>query len=75
MGKLITNLMCYEKQQRNLVMTFELDKYTKATFIRERLWEIYQFHCARYGQKIKKLDQEETYKYLGMEEGNEILHG
>ena len=55
-------------------MTFGLDKCVKATFIRIRLKYTTSIVLDKE-TKIKKLDQEETYKYLGMEESDGIQHG
>ena len=55
-------------------MTLSLDKYTKATFIRGKL-KYTSSIVLDTDTKIKKLDQEETYKYLGIEEGDGIQHG
>ena len=55
-------------------MTFDLDKCAKATFIRGKLKSTGSI-VLDIDTKIKELDQEETYKYLGMEEGDGIQHG
>ena len=54
--------------------TFGLNKCAKATFIRGRL-KYNSSIVVNTDKKIKKLDREETYKYLGMEESDEIQHG
>ena len=46
-------------------MTFGLDKYAKATFIRGKLKSTCSI-VLDINTKIKELDQEETYKYLGI---------
>ena len=59
-------------------MKFGLEKCAKATFIRGKLkytrTEIY-WNVLDTGTKIKEFDQEETYEYLGIEEGKGIQHG
>ena len=55
-------------------MTFGLDKCAKATFIRGKLKSTSSI-VLDIDTKIKELDQEETYKYLGIEEGDGIQHG
>ena len=55
-------------------MTFGLDKYAKATFIRGKLKSTSSI-VLDIDTKIKELDQEETYKYLGIEECDGIQHG
>ena len=57
----------------NIGMTFGLDKCAKATFIRGKLKSTSSI-VLDIGKKIKELDQEETYKYLGIE-GGAIQHG
>ena len=52
-------------------MTFGLDKCAKATFIRGKLKSTSSI-VLHIDTKIKELDQEETYKYLGLEEGDAI---
>ena len=52
-------------------MTFDLDKYAKATFIRGKL-KYTSSIVLDTDTKTKELDQEETYKYLGIEEGDGI---
>ena len=48
-------------------MTFGLDKCAKTIFIREKL-KYASSIVVDTDTKIKELDQEETYKYLGLEE-------
>ena len=55
-------------------MTFDLDKCTKATIIRGKL-KYTSSIVLDTDTKIKELDQEETYKYLGIEEDDGIQHG
>ena len=54
--------------------TFGLSKCAKATFIRGRL-KYNSSIVVNTDKKIKKLDREETYKCLSMEESDEIQHG
>ena len=54
-------------------MTSGLDKCAKATFIRGKLKSTSSI-VLDIDTKIKELDQEETCKYLGMEEGDGIQH-
>ena len=55
-------------------MTFGLDKCATATFIRGKLKSSSSIQ-RDIDTKIKELDQEEAYKYLGIEEGDGIQHG
>ena len=55
-------------------ITFGLDKCAKATFISKKL-KYTSSIVIDTDTKIKELDQEETYKYLGIEEGDGIQHG
>ena len=55
-------------------MTFGLDKCAKTTFIRGKLKSTSSI-VLDIDMKIKELDQEETYKYLGIEEGDGTKHG
>ena len=55
-------------------MTFDLEKYAKATFIREKR-KYTSSMVLDTDTKVKELDQEETYKYLGIEEGDGNQHG
>ena len=52
-------------------MTSGLDKCAKATFIRGKLKST-SLIVLHIDTKIKELDQEETYKYLGIGEGDEF---
>ena len=54
-------------------MTFRLDKCAKATFIRGKLKSTSSI-VLDIDTKIKELNQEETCKYLGIEEGDGIQH-
>ena len=54
-------------------MTFGLDKCAKATFTRGKLKSTSSI-VIDIDTRIKELDQEETYKYLGIEEGDRIQH-
>ena len=56
------------------VKTFGLGKCAKATFIRGKLKYISSI-VLDTDMKIKELDQENTYKYLGIKEGDGIQHG
>ena len=55
-------------------ITFGLDTCAKTTFIRGKLKSTSSI-VLDIVTKIKELDQEETYKYLGIEEGDGIQHG
>ena len=55
-------------------ITFALAKCAKATFIRGKLKSTSSI-VLDIDTKIKELDQEETYKYLGIEEVDGIQHG
>ena len=55
-------------------MKFGLEKCAKATFIRGKL-KYTRSIVLDTGTKIKEFDQEETYEYLGIEEGKGIQHG
>ena len=54
-------------------MTFCLGKCAKATFIRGKL-KYTSSIVLDTNMKIKELDQEKTYKCLGIEEGDGIQH-
>ena len=54
-------------------MTFGLDKCAKATFIRRKLKSTSSI-VRDIDTKIKELDQEETYKCLGIEKSDGIQH-
>ena len=55
-------------------MTFGLEKCVKATFFREKL-KYTSSIVLDTDAEIMELDQEETYKYLGIEEIDGIQHG
>ena len=55
-------------------ITFGPDKCAKARFISRKL-KYTSSIVIDTDTKIKELDQEETYKYLGIEEGDGIQHG
>ena len=55
-------------------IAFGLDKCAKTTFIRGKL-KYTRSIVLDTDTKIKELDQEETYKYLGIEESDGIQHG
>ena len=57
----------------NIGMTFGLEKCVKVTFIRGKL-KYTSSIVLDTDTKIKELDQEETYKYSGIEEGDGIQH-
>ena len=54
-------------------MTFGLDKCTNARFITGKLKST-SLIVLDIDRKIKEMDQEEAYKYLGIEEGDGIQH-
>ena len=54
-------------------MEFGLEKCAKATFKRGRLTETSDLQLAT-DTCIRELDQEEVYKYLGINEGDRIQH-
>ena len=54
-------------------MQFMLDKCAKATFKRGKLTETSSIETDE-ATSIKEIDQEGSYKYLGMNEGDGILH-
>ena len=56
-------------------MEFGLDKCAKATFIRGRLTIRSTMEIKlNEDTSIRELDQDETYKYLGIEKGDGIQH-
>ena len=57
----------------NIGMTYGLDKCAKATSIRGKSKSTSSI-VLDIDTKIKELNQEETYKYLGIEEGDGIQH-
>ena len=62
-----------KKVSDDIQMEFELDKCAKATFKRGKKVSA-QGTLLNDHQLIQDLDQAETYKYLGMEEGEGIQH-
>ena len=54
-------------------MEFGLDKCAKATFKRGKKVQAEGFQLNN-NQVIQDLEQSETYKYLGMEEGEGLQH-
>ena len=57
----------------DIKMEFGLDKCAKATFKRGKLTETFDLQLDT-DTCIKELDQENTYKYLGVDEGDGIQH-
>ena len=57
----------------DIKMEFGLDKSAKATFKRGKLTETFNLQLDT-DTCIKELDQENTYKYLGVDEGDGIQH-
>ena len=57
----------------DIKMEFGLDKYSKATFIKGKLTKTSNI-VLNQDTAIKELDQEGTYKYLGINEGDGIQH-
>ena len=57
----------------DIKMEFGLDKYAKATFIKGKLTKTSNI-VLNQDTAIKELDQEGTYKYLGINEGDGIHH-
>ena len=62
-----------EKVSDNIRMEFGLDKYAKATFKRGKKVSA-EGILLNHHQLIQDLDQAETHKYLGMEEGEGVQH-
>ena len=54
-------------------MQFKLEKCAKATFIKGKLIPSADIHIDT-GTRIRALDQEEAYKYLGVDESNGIKY-
>ena len=80
-GKEMDGLLCTVKKfSDGIGMEFGLDKCAKATFTRGRLTstseiklnEDQEIRLRDQGISIRELDQEETYKYLGIDEGHGI---
>ena len=63
-------LRTVKKFSDDIGMEFGLDKCAKATYIRGRSSEV----KLNKDTSIRDLDQEDTYKYLGIDEGDEIQH-
>ena len=57
----------------DIKMKFGLDKCAKATFIKGKLTKTSNI-VLNQNTAIKELDQERTYKYLGINEGDGIQH-
>lgn len=57
----------------DIKMEFGLDKYAKATFIKGKLTKTFNI-VLNQDTAIQELDQEGTYKYLGINEGVGIQH-
>ena len=57
----------------DIKMEFGLDKYAKATFIKGKLTKTSNI-VLNQDTAIKQLDQEGTYKYLGINEGDGMQH-
>lgn len=57
----------------DICIKFGLDKCTKATFIKRRLTSASQSKVD-YSTSIRELHQQETYRYLGINEGNGIQY-
>ena len=57
----------------DIKMEFGLEKCAKATFKRRRLTSASNIHIDN-STTIKELEQEITYKYLGVNEGDGIQH-
>ena len=62
-----------KKVSDDIEMEFGLDKYAKATFKRGKKVPAEGILLNDH-QLIQDLDQAETYKYLGMEEGEGVQH-
>ena len=72
--KELDGLLCTVKKfSEDIGMEFGLDKCAKATFIRGRLTSTSEIKLNE-DISIRELDQEETYKYLGIDEGNGMQH-
>ena len=62
-----------KKVSDGIQMKFGLDKCAKSTFMRDKKASA-KGRTLNYNQVIQDLDQAETYKYLGMEEGERVKH-
>ena len=70
----LDGLLCTVKKfSDDIGMEFDLDKCAKASFIRGRLTSTSEIKLNE-DTSIRELDQEETYKYLGIDEGDGIQH-
>ena len=67
-------LKTVKKFSDDIGITFGLDKCAKATFIKGKL-KYTSSIVLDADTKIMELGQEETYKYVGKEEGDGIQHG
>ena len=73
-NKELHGLLCTVKKfSDDIGMKFGLDKCTKPTFIRGRLTSTSGIKLNE-DTTIRQLDQEETYKYLGIDKGDGIQH-
>ena len=73
-NKELDRLLCTVKKfSDDIGMEFGLDKRAKATFIRGRLTSTSDI-ILNEDTSIRESDQEETYKYLGIDEGDEMQH-
>ena len=74
-GRLSTNglLTIVKTFSDDIKMEFGLDKCAKATFKRGRLTKTTDLHLD-VNTVIEELDQESTYKYLGVNEGDGLQH-
>ena len=64
-------LQTIKKFSDNIGMKFGIEKCAKATFLKRRLEKSIELDNST---KIKELEQEEVYKYLGVNESNGIQH-
>jgi hypothetical protein len=71
--QLETLLQTVHHFSNDINMTFGLDKCAKATFKRGKLTQTSNVEL-NIDTVIKELDQEETYKYLGIDEIDGIQH-
>ena len=65
--------MYSKKFSDEIGMEFGLDKCSKATFIRGRLKLTSEIKLNK-DTSIMEIDQEDTYKYLGIDKGDGIQH-
>ena len=66
-------LQIAKKLSDDIDMKFVLEKCAKATFLNGRLEKSTSIKLNN-STKMKELEQEEFYKYLGVNESNEIQH-